>query len=56
MNLKRGGSLDALFSRLWEKFKVFLTPKKSGYIMEPIGVKDDLRRGIRGAKKGQKDM
>ena len=38
---------DALFSSLWEKFKVFWTPKRSGYLMEPIGVKDDLRIGVR---------
>ena len=36
--LKGYGSLDVLFSRLWEKFKMFWTPKESGYLMEPIGV------------------
>ena len=40
--IKGDGSLDALFPRLWEKFKVFWNPEKSGYPMQPIGVKDDL--------------
>ena len=34
---------------------LFLTPKESGYLMEHIGVKDDLRRGVRNVQKGQKD-
>ena len=54
VNLKGEGSLDAYFSRLWEKFKVFSTPKKSGYLMEQIGVNDDVRRGIRNVQIGQK--
>ena len=54
--IKGGGSLDGLFSRFWDKFKVFWTPKKSGYLTEPIGVKDDLRRGIRDVQKGQTAM
>ena len=53
--LKGDGSLDTLFSRLWEKFKVFWTPKVSGYLIETIGVKDDLRRGVRNVQNGQKD-
>ena len=52
--LKGDRSLDALFSRLYEKFKVFRTPKESGYRMEPIGVNDDLRRGIQNVQNGQK--
>ena len=40
------GSLDAFYFRLWEKFNVFWTPKESGYLTEPIEVKDDLRRGV----------
>ena len=34
--LKGDGSFGALFSRLWKKFKVVWTPKKLGYLMEPI--------------------
>ena len=49
-------SLNALSSRLWEKFKGFSTPKGAGYLMRPIGVKDDLRRGIRDVQKDQKAM
>ena len=45
--LKGDGSFDTLVSRLWEKLKVFWTHKKSGYLMEPIRVKDDLRKVIR---------
>ena len=41
--LKGDRSLDALFSRYCKKFKVFWTPKEPGYLMEQIGVKDDLR-------------
>ena len=52
MILKEDRSLNALFSRLWEKFKVFWTPMESGYLMEPIGVSDDLRRGVRNVQNG----
>ena len=52
--LKGDGSLEAFFSRLLEKFKVCWTPKRSGYQMETIGVKDDLRRGIRNDQNEQK--
>ena len=45
-NLKRDRNLDTFSSRLSYKFKVFSTFKESGYLMEPLGVKDDLR-GIR---------
>ena len=34
--LKGDGSVDNLFSRLWKIFKVFGTPKESGFLMEPI--------------------
>ena len=51
--LKGDRSLDALFSRLQEKFKVYLTPKRSVYLMEPIEVKYDLLRGIKNVRKGQ---
>ena len=51
---KGDGSLDAFFSRLWEKFNVFCTPKESGYLMEPIEVKDDLRRGVMNDQNCQK--
>ena len=44
---KGDGSLDALISNLCEKFKVFWTLQESGYLMEPTGVKDDLRKGFR---------
>ena len=48
------GSLDAFYSRILEKIYVFWTPKESRYIMEPIGVKDDLRRGVKNISSGQK--
>ena len=34
--LKGDRNRDVFSLRLWEKFKVFWTPKKSGYLMEPI--------------------
>ena len=52
--LKGDRSLDALFSRLRDKFKVFWTPKESGYLMEPIGIKNYLRRGVKNIQNGQK--
>ena len=53
--LKEDRSLDAFNKkRLWEKFQLFWTPKESGYLMKHIGVKDDLRRGVRNVQKGQK--
>ena len=33
--LKGDRSLDALRSSVWNKFKVFGTPKVSGYLMDP---------------------
>ena len=56
VNLKGDQSLDTLYSKLWEKIKVLWTPKESGYLMEPIEVKDELRRGVNNIKKknGQK--
>ena len=50
--LKGDRSLDALLSRLGEKFKVFWTPKELGYLMEPIGVKDDFKKGVRNIQQG----
>ena len=52
--LKGDGSLDKLFSRLSEKFKVLWNPKESGYLKEPIGVKGDHRKGVRNVKNCQK--
>ena len=56
VTLDGDGSLNALFSSSCEKFKVFSTPKESEYLMEPIGFKGDLRRGIREVRTGQKAM
>ena len=44
--LKGDGSLDGLYSRLVERFKVFWTPQVSGYQIEPLGVKDKLIGGV----------
>ena len=38
----------------FEKFEVFSTLKESGYLLEPIGVKDYLQRGIKDIQKGPK--
>ena len=40
--LKRDQSLDGLSSRFVKRFKVFWTPRVSGYQMEPLGVKENL--------------
>ena len=42
VTFKGDGSLDALFSRLKEILKVFLTPHMSGYLSEPIQDNDDF--------------
>ena len=54
VNFKGDNSLGAFFSRLLEKFYVFWTPKESGYLMESIGVKDNLRRGVKNIQNGQR--
>ena len=38
---------------LHEKLKEFLNPEESGCLMEPIGVKDDLRRGVKNVQTSQ---
>ena len=43
VTFKGDGNLDALYSWFW-------TPKQLGYLMEPIGVQDDLRKGVRNLK------
>ena len=47
-------SLDAVFSKLCEKFIVVWTLQEPGYLMEPIGVKDGLRKGVRDVQDCQK--
>ena len=47
---KGDGSLDALFSRLWETLKLFWTSDVSGYPMEPIRDNEDFKGAIRNFK------
>ena len=49
--LKGDGSLDGLYSRLVERFKVLWTPQVSGYQMESLGVKDNLTGGVTNIQK-----
>ena len=44
---KLDGSLYALFSRFWEKLKVFLTSPMSGYLMNPIRDNYDFKEVVR---------
>ena len=54
MILKGDRSLDGLYSRLVERFKVLWTPQVSGYQLEPFGVKDNLTGGVRNVQKAIK--
>ena len=54
MTFKGNGSLDALFSRLSERLKLFWTSQISGYLMEPIGDIEDFTGAVRNIKKGIK--
>ena len=51
---KGDGNLDALFSRLWERLKLFWTSHMSGYLMEPIRDNEDFPGLVRNIHKGLK--
>ena len=54
---KGDGSLDALFSRFWERFNVFWIPHMSGYLMDlmkPIRDNEDFKGAVRNVKNGPK--
>ena len=48
---KGDGSLDALFSRLWERLQLFWTSHMSGYFIEPIRDNEDSKEAFRNVKK-----
>ena len=52
--LKGDGSLDGSNSKLVERFKVLWTPQVSGYQMEPLGAKDNLKGGVRNVQRDLK--
>ena len=43
MIFKGDGSLDSLFSRLFERLKLFWTSYMSGYLMEPFRDIEDIK-------------
>ena len=47
-------SLDAPFSRLYQRLKAFLAPHIPEYLMEPTREKYDPKRLVRNVKIGQK--
>ena len=54
---KGDSSLDAFFSRFWERLNVFWIPHMSGYLMDlmkPIRDKKDLKGAVRIVKNGPK--
>ena len=48
------GSLDAFFSWLWERPKVFWTSHVSGYLMETIIDNKVFKEAVNNVKNGQK--
>ena len=53
---KGDGSLDALFTRLWERLMWLWTSHMSGYFMEPIKDNEDLKGAVRNVNNGQKRL
>ena len=47
-------SLDAIFSRLWERLKLFWTSHVSWYLLEPIKDIDGFKGAVRNINNGQK--
>ena len=56
MIVKGDSSLDALFSRLWERLKLFWTSHMSGYLEEPIRDNEDFKEGVRNVKNSIKQI
>ena len=54
MFFKGEGSRDALFSRLWERLKLFRTSQMSGYHIEPIGDNQVFKGAVRNIENGKK--
>ena len=53
MILKGDRSLDDFFLKVMGDIVSVLDSKESAYLIKPIGVKDDLRRGVRNIQKDQ---
>ena len=53
MILKGDRSLDAFCLKVMGDILSVLDSKESTYLIKPIGVKDDLRRGVRNIQKDQ---
>ena len=51
---KGDGSLDALFSRLWERLKGCWTSHISGFLLEPIRDNEDFKGAVRNVNNSQK--
>ena len=53
-DFKGHGSLDTLFSRLWERLKMCWTYHMSGYFMEAIRDNEDFKGAVRSVNNGLK--